>query len=151
MRLLTSHSRLKRRNSSSLSNFDFCSGTTRGILKKNLGFGCSYNPIVSYGIIPAKSFIILITFVFFSTAVFTSTRIKSNEHTFNLNLCIFFEFSNFFNMDLILIKTEIFLNWRWRAPILFLHKIHQKRCDLQFNFFLLLPRWGENKILLQQY
>lgn len=74
-RLLTSHSRLKRRNNSSLSNFDFCSGTTRGILKKNLGFGCSYNPIVSYGIIPAKSFIILINlFIFFSC----QTRIKNN-------------------------------------------------------------------------
>lgn len=65
--LLTSHSRLSRRKSSSLSNFDFCSGTTRGILKKNRGFGCSYNPIESYGIIPANaSFIILIDLFFMS-------------------------------------------------------------------------------------
>lgn len=67
---LTSLSRLSRRNSSSLSNFDFCSGTTRGILKKNRGFGCSYNPIESYGIIPAKaSFIILVYWFFISSCV----------------------------------------------------------------------------------
>lgn len=60
---LTSDSRLRRRKSSSLSNLDFCSGTTLGILKKNLGFGCSYNPIESYGIMPARaSFIILCDF-----------------------------------------------------------------------------------------
>lgn len=76
-KLLTSHSRPSRRKSSSLSNFDFCSGTTRGILKKNRGFGCSYKPIESYGIMPANaSFIILIDFFKFTvTALFFDLKL----------------------------------------------------------------------------
>lgn len=60
---LTSLSRLNLLNSSSDSNFDFWSGTTRGILNINLGFGCSYSPIVSNGSMPARalgSFIVCI-------------------------------------------------------------------------------------------
>lgn len=52
---LTSLSLLNRLNNSSDSNFAFWSGTTRGILKMNLGFGCSYKPIESNGNIPARA------------------------------------------------------------------------------------------------
>lgn len=52
---LTSLSRLNLLKSSSDSNFAFWSGTTRGILKMNLGFGCSYSPMVSKGSIPARA------------------------------------------------------------------------------------------------
>lgn len=51
---LTSLSLLSLLKSSSDSNFAFWSGTTRGILKMNLGFGCSYNPMESKGNMPAS-------------------------------------------------------------------------------------------------
>lgn len=51
----TSLSRLNLLNSSSDSNLDFWSGTTRGILKINRGLGCSYNPMESNGNIPANA------------------------------------------------------------------------------------------------
>jgi hypothetical protein len=52
---LTSLSLLSLLNSSSDSNLLFWSGTTRGILKMNLGLGCSYRPMDSKGSIPARA------------------------------------------------------------------------------------------------
>lgn len=66
---ITSLSLLSRLNKSSDSNLAFWSGTTLGILKMNLGFGCSYKPIESNGNIPASAAASLIECIFKITTV----------------------------------------------------------------------------------
>lgn len=99
-RLLTSVSRLSFLNSSSDSNFDFCSGTTRGIFKKYLGFGGSYIPIESYGIIPANASFIILIFVF----LISLTQEKNHLFPIFLNILLqslaITEFTCFFHKNL---------------------------------------------------